>query len=314
MYPFQRLLIPTDFSVCAEAAYRQGLFLAQRYGAEVHLLHVASSQRAPHRKRLRAWLDRATPGKADGRVGRHEHWHGITIRRTLVSHPDPTSAILGYADTHEVDGIVIGAHGDDLAHRFLSRGGSCDLLGQTAGQVVRHARVPVLTVMQRMARASENVRSILVPVDFSPLSLLAITQARDLASFYDARLEVLHVIERPGVSPPRTNGHDPLDVMRRELMDAYDATRGAQVSAGFHVTTGVVHREIQRIVQHRAPDLLVVGAHSEVGQDMLGEVAARVVQSSPCSVLTVRGMVPKAGRSAPRRTGSRGLKAPGEAI
>jgi nucleotide-binding universal stress UspA family protein len=204
----------------------------------------------------------------------------------LTQHADPARAILQYAETHQIDLISIGTHGDNLAHRYLSRGGSLDLLGQTAGKVVRHAAVPVLTVIQRLARAPDSIRSILVPIDFSPLSLLALSQARDLAALYEARLDVLHVMTN---GAPRTNGHDPIEARRADLVAAFDEAPGATVGVDFHVATGIPHREIQGAIEQRSPDMLVIGAYAEEGQDLLGDVAARVVRSSPCAVLTVRG-------------------------
>lgn len=293
MYPFQRLLIPTDFSVCAEGAYRLGVQLAQGYGAEVHLLHVAPPRHSSRRRQLQRWLDRTVVSGREQGIG-HQEWRNLKIRRMLTQHADPVQAILQYTETHAMDCICIGAHGDNLASRFLSRGGSMDLLGQTAGQVVRHAPVPVLTVVQRLARAPERIQTILVPVDFSPLSLLALEQARDLAALYDANLTVLHVTAPPGLpaaSRHRTNGngHDPTVGVRETLVEAYEQGQGANVSVNFHISTGAPHREILRAIQTQTPDLLVIGAHAENGQDLLGEVAAKVVQVSPCSVLTVRG-------------------------
>ena len=50
MSSFQRILIPTDFSVCAEVAFQHGVFLAAQYQAEVHLLHVGTgSDQEKHR-------------------------------------------------------------------------------------------------------------------------------------------------------------------------------------------------------------------------------------------------------------------------
>lgn len=319
MYPFQRLLIPTDFSVCAEGAYRQGVQLARGYGAEVHLLHVAPPRRASRRRQLQRWLDRtAVVGGGDG-LG-HEEWRNLKIRRMLTQHADPVRAILQYAETHAMDCICIGAHGDDLANRFLSRGGSIDMLGQTAGQVVRHAHVPVLTVVQRLARTPERIQNILVPVDFSPLSLLALAQARDLAALYEATLQVLHVTAPSrstanGLHQSSGNGHDPTGPLRDVLIEAYDRGRGANVSVDFQVSTGAPHREILRAIQEQSPDLLVIGAHAEDGQDLLGEVAAKVVQSSPCSVLTVRGTYsePSARPSRPGH-GARPVRLPDKAV
>jgi nucleotide-binding universal stress UspA family protein len=320
MYPFKRLLIPTDFSVCAEGAYRQGLRLAQGYGAEVHVLHVAPPGRSSHRRHLERWLDRASVGGVHDLHASGKTWRPLKIRRMLTQHADPAQAILHYAETHQIDLISIGTHGDNLAHRYLSRGGRLNLLGQTAGQVVRHADVPVLTVVQRLARTPESIHTILVPFDYSPLSVLALTQARDLAALHDAHLDVLHVTS----SEPATNGHaqtnghandkgtqPPAATTRADLIAAYDNTPGATVSVDFHLATGIPHREIQGAIQERSPDLVLIGAYAEQGQDLLGEVADRVVRSSPCSVLTVRGAPATSGATLSDLSPTRRMTFPG---
>ena len=46
----KRILFPTDYSPCAEGAYRHAAFLAERFGAELHVLHVVESEAAPARE------------------------------------------------------------------------------------------------------------------------------------------------------------------------------------------------------------------------------------------------------------------------
>jgi len=54
---------------------------------------------------------------------------------------------------------------------------------------------------------------------------------------------------------------------------------------------GIPHEEIARAARQKKADLVVVGTHGRTGMArvFLGSVAARVISSSPCPVLTVRG-------------------------
>ena len=45
---------------------------------------------------------------------------------------------------------------------------------------------------------------------------------------------------------------------------------------------------IRTFVETHKVDLVVMGAHSDLGQDVLGIVTERVVRKAPCPVLTVR--------------------------
>ena len=61
-------------------------------------------------------------------------------------------------------------------------------------------------------------------------------------------------------------------------------------SPEFAVRPGSPHREITRFARERDVDLIVMGTHgrSSFAQAVVGSVAARVVRSAPCPVLTVR--------------------------
>ncbi len=292
MYPFQRILIPTDFSLCAERAYQHALFLAERYRAEVHLLYVASAAEAGGNgaaAQMAVWPGRSLqpPEQLPPFVA---SWHGLSVRREVVYHDDPVVAILEYANAQEVDLIVMGAHGDRGAGHFLSVGSA--FLGRTAEQVVRHAKCPVFRIVMRNGDGPEEVRRLLVAVDGSELSVLALAYAKDLASFYRAHLDLLQVIE----TRPRRGGEEEAsdsDVSspaqaRSALVALFEQASGAETSARFHVVEGRPDREIRAFAKRNDVDVVVLGAHSDLGRDVLGNVAEQVVRTAPAPVLTVR--------------------------
>ena len=290
MYPFKRILVPTDFSLCAEAAFSHALYLGQRYKAEVHLLHVAPpSARGSHAEATDEieWPDKITEPRP-GMPAYTEHWQDLPLRRAIVHHADPVTAILTYAGEQAIDFIVMGAHGDRGAGHFLNLGVESSFLGHTAEQVVRHAGCPVLRVVMPNGRSPERIRRLLAPVDGSSLSLLALAYAKDMAALYDARLALLHVL------PPRSStagGEDAAvseEQARHDLVEAFNKTRGPDVSAGFYVARGRPDRMIRTFVEKHRVDLVIMGAHSDLGQDVLGIVTERVVRKAPCPVLTVR--------------------------
>jgi universal stress protein A len=53
----------------------------------------------------------------------------------------------------------------------------------------------------------------------------------------------------------------------------------------------VPHKEIVRLARSKRVDLIVIGTHGRTGlaRFFLDSVAARVVSTAPCPVLTVRG-------------------------
>ena len=290
MYPFKRILIPTDFSLCAEAAFSHALYLGQRYKAEVHLLHVASPADHPGPGTPDAgfvWPDNVT-GARPGMPAYREHWQDLPLRRAMIYHADPVEAILSYAREHAADFIIMGAHGDRGAGQFLNMGAGSPFLGHTAEQVVRHAPCPVLRVVMRNGRHPERIRRLLVPLDWSSLSLMALACAKDMAAIYDARLDLLHVLEHRASGADKEAAGAAEEKARSELIDAFNKTKGPDVSASFHVARGRPDRAIRTFVEEHNVDLVVMGAHSDLGQDVLGIVAERVVRKTPCPVLTIR--------------------------
>lgn len=136
--------------------------------------------------------------------------------------------------------------------------------------------------------------------DFSPASQPAFRWAVELARGRRAELTLVHVLAPPmpvggeGYVPPRIY-QDVLAEARAEAQRLLAALAARARRAGARASTllleGVAHEGIVRAVRRRRADLLVLGTHGRTGlaRVFLGSVAARVVATAPCPVLTVRG-------------------------
>ena len=137
--------------------------------------------------------------------------------------------------------------------------------------------------------------------DFSPASLAAFPHALRLAGITGAELTILHVLPST-LSPFIEGGYVPQEIwdqldagvrtqvgreMDRLIKQAVDA--GVRATASI-VETGVPAEEIVRAAEAAKTDLLVLGTHGRTGviRLVLGSVAARVVATATCPVLTVR--------------------------
>jgi nucleotide-binding universal stress UspA family protein len=145
MINLRRILVPSDFSECSDAAVRYGLELARRFDATLHLLHVVQDPAAqpwagegfavPMLEALDEWQKEART-RLEHAIPPEDRSNTVAV----VTIASPFSEILRYAAENEVDLIVMGTHG---------RGGmSHMLLGSIAERVVRRAPCPVLTVRQ----------------------------------------------------------------------------------------------------------------------------------------------------------------------
>ncbi len=145
MIDLHRILVPTDFSKYSQIALNYGTAFAERFGAELYLLHVVqdlalfipdmitvSPPPTPSVEQMtvavRAGLDRLIEENNLGRFTLHRE----------VREGTPFYEIIRFARETNIDLIIMGTHGHTgLAHM---------LLGSVTEKVVRKAPCPVLTV------------------------------------------------------------------------------------------------------------------------------------------------------------------------
>jgi nucleotide-binding universal stress UspA family protein len=146
-----------------------------------------------------------------------------------------------------------------------------------------------------------NIRRITYATDLSAASLAAFPHAVELAKATGAELTILHVLPSP-VMLYLEGSYVP-----QEVWDKMDAGQRAQAgqemdrlvkqaaAAGVRATTSIVGggipaQEIVRASEEAKTDVLVLGTHGRTGvaRFFLGSVAAAVVATARCPVLTVR--------------------------
>lgn len=143
MIALKRVLVPTDFSICSDAALKYARALCEAFDANLHLLHViqdpytqpwaAEAFPAPLAEMLEQWQQQARERLASLLSAGERA--GATIATVVGS---PFYEIVRYATEQQVDLIVIGTHGRGAFSHML--------LGSVAEKVVRKAPCPVLTV------------------------------------------------------------------------------------------------------------------------------------------------------------------------
>jgi nucleotide-binding universal stress UspA family protein len=147
-----------------------------------------------------------------------------------------------------------------------------------------------------------RTRRIMLASDFSAASRPALRKALELARSTRARLLIVHALspvipplmgEGVYVSPTTWNTIEAgaRRAAQRQLARLLQAARKSGVRAQGLVIEGAPSADrIVRAARARRVDLLVVGTHGRTGLSrlVLGSVAARVVATAPCPVLTVR--------------------------
>jgi len=144
MQPFEKILVPVDFSNDSAHAVRMGIDIARRYGAALTLLHVYQPIAYPmpigHAFFTQPQLDRLFES-----IRNHLDALLVEIRSGGVSQADarleqgvPATEICESAKQMGYDLIVMGTQGRTGIAHFL--------VGSVAERVIRMAPCPVLTV------------------------------------------------------------------------------------------------------------------------------------------------------------------------
>ena len=301
MVKIGRILCPVDFSDFSRRALDHAIAVARWYGSRLTVLYVyqppapafaplTSLVAGPvepfvltpgDREQLRQQVKTFTPA---------EDLKDIPVE-SCVAEGDAALEILAAAQS--ADMIVMGTHGRSGFEHLV--------LGSVTEKVLRKAMCPLLTIPRAAPDATAAVPAlfhrILAAVDFSDVSMHALTYAVSLAEEADARLTVMHVLDVPphlalwvdrgdGVSHVR----EWKDASERRLRGAVSDASREYCHVEERVETGQPYREILRVAREQDAGLLVIGAHGQglVERMFVGSTAQHVVRQAVCPVLTIR--------------------------
>lgn len=290
-----RILVPTDFSVGAEAACGLAARLAARAEADLILFHALPGVELLEevgrgrgksqlkvledvRDRLREWFERIVP---------------LELRQPLtvefkVKVGEPTLAIAWAAERSKADFILMATHGrTGLAHL---------LVGSVTGAVLRTVPVPVLTLqLGQKERPLAAVHRILWATDLSPVSEGAWRYAVTFAGVFAAEVVLVHAV-RPGEAAAS------LQSVEQELRRRQQQVEGLGLRARWKVIAGPPTEAIVATAEAEQTDLIVMGTRGRTGLPhvLFGSVAEAVIRKAPCPVLAVQIM----GRGEARKQGA----------
>lgn len=140
-----KILVPTDFSRCSEAAVEHAADLAKQGDAELILFHVRDASLFVAPDGL-GYAPANIYGEEAPQVQERLTWRAEHLRqrgvkvRTIQDSGVPREQILQLAEKEHVDLIVMGTHGRGLLGRVF--------LGSVADGISRTAKVPVVTVRE----------------------------------------------------------------------------------------------------------------------------------------------------------------------
>ena len=296
MISIGKILFPTDFSECAKQAFPFAIFFTREYQSELHMLHCIDLDKNkpygsivhhfPDIEKVFPSLKEYADKKMTDDIETNEA-ENLNIIKANVQEKYSSDAILAYSKENDIDLIIMGTHG--------RRGLGYAFLGSAASEVVRMANCPVLTIREKKEYKPfvENGH-ILVPVDFSEHSIKALQYACEIAMKYNARLDIIHVVEE--VAYPQAYGvaksitkiiteksHKELQKICQEIVES-------KVKYYTYAIAGNGPYEILNFAGKNRSELIVISTHGLTGLKhfLLGSVAEKVIRRAPCPVLTVK--------------------------
>lgn len=144
----------------------------------------------------------------------------------------------------------------------------------------------------------DKTNKILVPIDFSEQSLIALSQSYNLANKIDAQLILLYVIEE--VNPMVKRLYKELNEISgavesnlKNLAEEKTKETGLQISV--QIEEGKIYNKIVEVAQNEKVNFIVMGTKGNLNSKFIGSNANKVVKTAPCPVITIKGKNHKVG-------------------
>jgi nucleotide-binding universal stress UspA family protein len=294
------ILVLLDGSELAERALPYAAELARLYGARLTLARVPETMVVPVAS-AGIWITRETePHEARthaeeylAEVAGRPLLEGLTVASTLPHHPVVHGLLEAMAATGP-DLVVLTTHGRTGVTRLL--------LGSVASKIIQHAPVPALVVPAH-AEPTERpaFQTLIVPLDGSANSELALPTAMDLARRSGGRLRLMRVPTVPSYLTvlPDTAAMIPSHLQQKALeAEGYLAQQASALAdAGIDVAADVeialeggVEQAIADYAETHGADAILLCSHGQSGikRLIMGSIADRVLRLAHSPVWIVR--------------------------
>ncbi|MDC0591848.1 universal stress protein [Balneolaceae bacterium] len=316
-----RILVPIDFSESAEHAVKAAGMLVDYFGSTVDLMHAVPMMKYFHdsmdplgvpfsiEKDLYPHSLEQAKNNLEGLAKAHIKKEHIGSTITQIERK-PSEGIYTVANSGRYDLVVMATHAaDDSMH----------LLGGTTEKVIRHSKVPVLTIPKE--KSLDKLTRLVVPIDFSEHSMQALRAAFELAKEFEATIVLLNVIELYSAGsdmmpyvPVNIDEQGVYENMMVRLSEYVDeqvpefqlrqsgvvftdelvSTKHPELKVDLEtvVLKGVsAHHEIVDYVDEHG-DLLVMSTHGRTGlaRILIGSTTEQVARHSKKPMLTIRSL------------------------
>lgn len=185
----KKILIPTDFSSCANAAVDYGFAIAKKLQSELLFLHIVitpvdwSKLRKDQEELFPETKERIALAKKEltDLVNRAES-EGLSAKKLLVFY-DGNEKIHHYVKSEKIDLVIMGSHGQ---YGFKEH-----VLGTNTYSMIRRSEVPVIIVKENNPK--KDLQTIVFATNFKEETGKSFQEVERLAESLKAKLKVLFV-------------------------------------------------------------------------------------------------------------------------
>ena len=199
---------------------------------------------------------------------------------TAVRHGFVPDVVAEIVNNSGAGRLIIGTHGRRGLKKFV--------LGSIARQLLESVDVPVCTVGPRAHKTPSAIGTILHPVSLAGLHEGSASLSFALATQFDARLLLLHVI-----TPSAAVARDPesaISTATAQLERLIPAGSRGHTDAQARIALSSVVNEIVAAAEDAQAGLIVLGVHAPAHSWLPGTepAAYKILVSAPCPVLSLR--------------------------
>lgn len=298
----KRILWATDGSGEADLALEYAEYLAKLSGAEIIGVHVIPlpvqllfESLREEDKEFREWQLKAERRVSDRFVEVRNELQRLGIKFDgVILKGIPGDKIREFSRLRKADIIVMGKQGHGLIESMM--------VGSETVKVLKSSHIPVLAAKRPGHGKEVKISNIVVPIDLADENETALYCALNLAGMTGAGVTAVYALRLDMYAQDMPAGA--LDIVIKqsakelrertdEIRAKYENSRGAPVTGG--IKTEVIHGlspaiSVANYAARNNADLIVINTHARTGLKrlVLGSVTERMIQESPCSVLSLR--------------------------
>jgi nucleotide-binding universal stress UspA family protein len=134
-----------------------------------------------------------------------------------------------------------------------------------------------------------DIKKILIPVDLSENSLLALEHGTFLAKLFKADISLTHIVVPSGVFGMKDHPIDPeVEKHLHQLAEEIRIKHGCKVEV--IIKHGKISNKVVEAAKESNTDIIILGTHGVSGFEefFMGSNAFRVITQSPCPVISVQ--------------------------